>query len=63
MSAAGNQSMTAIVEYQIRTETTSMPEWLDEWDTRAQDARDFEPETNAYAAAINMEDESNVFVF
>ncbi len=58
-----NQPMTAMVEYQIRPATTSMDEWLTEWNKRAEDALDFEPETSAYAAAINLQDESNVLVF
>ena len=63
MSDARNQSMTTMVEYQIRSESTSMEEWLDEWETRARDALDGEPETSAYAAARNLEDETNVLVF
>ena len=55
--------MTAIVEYQIRPENTTMPDWLAEWDKRGEDARTGEPETAAYAAAINLENELNVLVF
>ena len=58
-----NASMTTMVEYQIRTENTSMDRWLDEWERRAEDALHGEPETSAYAAAINLEDEANVLVF
>ena len=55
--------MTAIVEFQIRTETTSLEEWLDEWQKRAEDAFEFEPETTAYEACVNVEDPSRVLIF
>lgn len=57
-----NASMTVLVEFQIRTDETTMDDWLDEWQKRAQDALDAEPETTAYAAAVSLEDESCVFV-
>lgn len=57
------QPMTTVVEYQIRPENTTQEEWLLEWDKRAEDARSGEDETNAYAAAINLENELNVLVF
>ena len=40
-----------------------MEEWLAEWNKRALDARDGEPETTAYAAAVNVEEESRVLIF
>ena len=40
-----------------------MEEWLAEWNMRALDARDGEPETTAYAAAVNVEDENGVLIF
>ena len=55
-----NQSQSTVVEFQIRPESNSMEEWLSEWNKRAVDARDGEPETLAYAAAINVEDENGV---
>ena len=55
--------MTALVEFQIRPENINMDGWLDIWDTRARDAWQGEPETSAYAAAVNLEDERNVLVF
>ena len=58
-----NASMTAFVEFQIRTDETTMGEWLDEWQKRAQDALEAEPETTAYAAAVSLEDESCVLVY
>lgn len=58
-----DRSLTAIVEYQIRPENVSMQEWLATWNTRSEDALAGEPETLAYAAAINNEDEHNVLVF
>ncbi|MCZ6853857.1 MAG: hypothetical protein O7G86_08050, partial [Gammaproteobacteria bacterium] len=60
---SADQPMTAIVEYQIRSENTTMDEWLAEWDKRAEDARVGEPETTAYASAINLENALNVLVF
>ena len=56
-------STTAIVEFQIRPENVTMDGWLDIWDKRARDAWEGEPETSAYAAAVNLEDERNVLVF
>jgi len=58
-----NESMTAIVEYQVRAETTSPEQWLETWQKRADDALEGEPETGAYAAAVNIEDDSNVLVY
>lgn len=55
--------LTAIVEFQIRPENVTMDGWLDIWDKRARDAWEGEPETSAYAAAVNLEDERNVLVF
>lgn len=58
-----DRSMTAVVEFQIRTETTNMDEWLTEWHQRAEDALLGEPETSAYEAAVSTDDESCVLVF
>ena len=58
-----NQPLTALVEFQVRSETTSVSEWQDEWQVRAQDALQHEPETTAYAAAVNLEDDSSLLVF
>ena len=55
--------MTAIVEFKVREETTSVEEWLAEWDHRGLDALNGEPETSAYATAVNVEDPLNVVVF
>ena len=55
--------LTAIVEFQIRPENVTMDGWIDIWDRRARDAWEGEPETSAYAAAVNLEDERNVLVF
>jgi quinol monooxygenase YgiN len=54
---------TAIVEFQIRPETTDMADWLSVWDVRARDALEGEPETTAYAAAVNAENALNVLIF
>lgn len=58
-----NRPMIAVVEFEIRTETTTMTEWLDEWEKRAEDAYDHEPETTAYEAAVHVEDETRVLVY
>lgn len=58
-----DRPMTTIVEFQIRPESNSMDEWLAEWDLRARDAYEGEPETSAYAAAVNLENELNVLVY
>ena len=48
-----DQAMTTLVEYQIRPETTSLDEWLQVWDLRAEDARSGEPDTSAYAEYVS----------
>jgi hypothetical protein len=58
-----NASMTAVVEFQIRAENTTMDEWLATWHARARDALEGEPETSAYEAAISDEDDSCVLVY
>lgn len=58
-----DKPMTAIVEFQVNTETTSVEEWLEEWSKRAEDARVGEPQTPSYAAAINSEVDNNILVF
>jgi quinol monooxygenase YgiN len=55
--------LTALVEYQVRTETTTVDEWLDVWQKRGQDALEGEPDTIAYEAARSLQDESHVLVF
>ena len=54
---------TALVEFQIRAENVTMDEWLAEWDIRARDAFDAEPETTAYAAAVNVDEPDSVLIF
>lgn len=58
-----NGAITAVVEYQIRPENNSMRDWLDVWSIRGRDAQQGEPETNAYATAVNLDDPNNVVVF
>ena len=58
-----NRPMIAVVEFEISTETTTTAEWLDEWEKRAEDAFDHEPETTAYEAAVHVEDETRVLVY
>lgn len=55
--------MTALVEYQVRTDVTTIADWLGEWQKRAQDALEAEPETTTYAAAVSLEDESCLFFY
>ena len=59
----GNESRTALVEFQIREENASQAEWLETWGPRGQDALDGEPDTVAYGATVNLEDELNVLIF
>ena len=58
-----NDPMTAIVEFQVNSETTTTDEWLNEWAARAEDAREGEPDTSAYASALNTESKGSVLVF
>lgn len=58
-----SNALTALVEYQIRPETTTMAQWLDVWGERGADALVGEPETTAYEAAISQDDKRNVLVF
>ena len=60
---AAETAQTVLVEFQIRTETTTMAAWLEEWDKRGQDAYHGEPDTTAYAAAINVDAPDSVLVF
>ena len=60
---SSDQSMSVIVEYQIRKESGTMQQWVAEWDRRAADAREGEPETAAYVAAIPQDDDSQVLIF
>ncbi|MFT7220845.1 MAG: quinol monooxygenase YgiN [Candidatus Azotimanducaceae bacterium] len=59
----GDFPLTALVEYQVRTEITTVNDWLDVWQERGQDALMGEPDTSAYAAALSLQDESHVLVF
>ena len=59
----GDFPLTALVEYQVRTETTTVNEWLDVWQQRGQDALLGEPDTSAYEAARSLQNESHVLVF
>jgi len=54
---------SVLIEYQVRTENNSVAEWLDVWNDRGEGARTGEPETDAYVAAANLADESNILVF
>ncbi|MBT4162174.1 MAG: hypothetical protein HOE54_12770 [Gammaproteobacteria bacterium] len=58
-----NAPMTALVEYQVRTEEITTSDWLDVWQKRAQDALEAEPETTGYAAAASLDDESCLFFY
>ena len=48
----GNESRTALVEFQIREENASQAEWLETTNLRGQDALDGEPDTVAYGATV-----------
>ena len=61
--SSNDQPITVIVEFRIRTETTSLDEWLDAWQARAEDAWEHEPDTTAYEAAVHVEDDSRVLVY
>lgn len=63
MMDIGDFPLTALVEYQVRTETTTVDEWLDVWHHRGQDALSGEPDTSAYEAARSQHDESHMLVF
>ena len=56
-------SMTALVEYQVRTATTSVEDWLQVWGRRAEDALAGEPETAAYEALGSLETADNILIF
>lgn len=58
-----NATMTALVEYQVRTAEISTADWLQIWQARAQDALQAEPETTGYAAAVSLDDESCLFFY
>ena len=55
--------LTALVEFQIRNDTTTMPQWLDVWGARGLDALANEPETTAYEAAQSEAHERQVLIF
>ncbi len=59
----GNRSFTALVEFQVRTETTTNSEWLDVWSPRGEDALVGEPQTTAYAAATSIDSPQNILIF
>ena len=60
---AVDQPMTAIVEFRIPADEMSMADWLSLWTGRADDARDGEPETSAYEAAVSIDNGADVLVF
>lgn len=62
MSTEDTATMTAIVEFEVRAETTSVEAWLGEWSKRAADAFSGEPETLGYEAAVNVEHPRQVLV-
>ena len=55
--------LTALVEFEVRTDTTTMAQWLDVWSTRGRDALTDEPETTAYEAAQSEAHERQVLIF
>lgn len=63
MTASDDRPMTVMVEFQVRSESTSVDAWLDEWAIRAHDAAIGEPATSAYAAAVNVDADDQILVF
>lgn len=63
MDAQTNQPTTIMIEFEIRTPETSVNAWLDVWRARGVDAYEGEPETLAYATAINNDHPNQVVVF
>jgi len=55
--------LTALVEFEVRSDTTTMAQWLDVWGARGLDALAGEPETTAYEAAPSEEHEGQVLIF
>jgi len=55
--------VTALVEFQVRKETTTPDEWLNVWQPRGQDALDAEPSTTAYEAAVSEDHSHNILIF
>jgi quinol monooxygenase YgiN len=55
--------LTALVEYQVPSETTSVNEWLDVWQDRGEDVLAGEPETSSYEAAVSDQKPNQVLVF
>ena len=63
MDPVGDRSIGVLVEYQVRTDSVTVDEWLDVWGDRGEDARVGEPETAAYASLRNIDDDPNILVF
>lgn len=55
--------LTALVEFEVRKETTSVETWLEVWRKRGQDALEGEPETTAYEALRASEAAENILIF
>ena len=55
--------LTVLVEFEIRSEATTMSQWFDVWSARSLDALTHEPETTAYEAAQSEEHERQVLIF
>lgn len=49
---------TAFAGFEIRAENTTVDDWMDIWRVRADDARDFEPMTSAYAGTRSLDPET-----
>ena len=61
--SSDDRPFAVMVEFQIRPEATTTEEWLTQWGVRADDALHGEPETGAYASALNEDDDHQVLVF
>ena len=55
--------ITALVEYQIRSENCTREQWLNTWAPRAADALDAETGTTAYETAIHQNEDRQVMLF
>ena len=55
--------VTALVEFEIRSDTTTMAQWLDVWGVRGRAALAEESETTAYEATQSEEHEGQVMIF
>ncbi len=63
MDTPTSSPVTALVEFEIRAQTTTMSEWLQVWSHRGEDALHGEPDTSAYEALTSLTEERQVLIF